>query len=145
MSVAGQFWYTNQVTSRRTHLALLLLALCMLAAGCRRGEPPKPQVNEQGVLQCSETCADHGQCGTLPNAKKAVLANDGGPAVSFHDRYFADKTSVLVVEINDRELLPANNGVPLPNSTPYPHQFYRVSVPDGTMSWVSAWCIVKTE
>lgn len=131
----------------RLLLLVLLSALSLPAVACRGNkQAPKPQVNEQAVLVCTEACAAHGQCGTLPTAKKAVLTNNGGPAVSLHDRYLPTGTAVQVVEINERQLLPAQGGSPrTADATPFPHLFYRVTVPDGSSTWVSDWCIQKAD
>jgi hypothetical protein len=124
------------------HLLLLALGLVVLAS-CGSNQPSQPAVNEPGVLVCSRECGDRSQCGVLQSAEHAVLANEGGPAVTLHDRYFLDGTTVTVLEINERQLLPAQNGVPIPNSTPFPHNFFRVSEAGGKTAWVSGWCIER--
>lgn len=100
-------------------------------------------VDQQARVTCSESCTRHGQCGTLPDNQKAILAGVNGPAVSLHDRFFIEGTEVIVVEISERELIAAQNGVPLiPQATPFPHTFYRVSAADRT-AWVSEWCLAR--
>lgn len=133
--------------NRSLQSLVIVLAISLAAVACRgNGEKPRPQVNERGVVVCSEACANHGQCATLPTARKAVLANRGGPAVSLHDFYLPVDAVVQVTEINERQLLPAKDGSPITaNTTPFPHLFYRVAASDGTAAWVSDWCIEKVD
>jgi hypothetical protein len=72
-----------------------------------------------------------------------VLASDGGPAVSGHNRFFFDEALVTVVGSQQRELIAARDGVPLiAEATNFPHLFYRVS--DGVKTaWVSEWCLAR--
>jgi hypothetical protein len=131
------------MTTRRARLSLLLLLSLALAA-CRDGTPSIPAVGEQAVLACSDTCVAHGQCGRLATNELVVLANAGGPAVKFQDRFFPDGARVTLTEVNERELIAARNGVPLTNSaTPFPHAFYLVQDAGGRSGWVSAWCIAR--
>jgi len=98
--------------------------------------------NDQARVVCSETCAARGQCGTLPDDRRVVLANENGPAVSLHDRLFSDDALVTITELNWRELAAARNGSPISPVTPFPHTFYLVNGEDKT-AWVSEWCLEK--
>jgi len=120
---------------------IFLMALAMLTA-CRNGGNSFA-VEQQVQTTCSETCARRGQCGTLPDNQRAVLANSAGPAVSLHDRYFTEGTVVTILAISEHALIAAQNGVPLtPGATPFPHNFYQVSTTDKT-AWVSEWCLAR--
>lgn len=124
-------------------LIIALLALLVLLAGCRDGEDAQFAQDEQLLTTCSEECATHGQCGAMPDDTRVVLAMEGGPAVSLHDRFFTEGTTVTVVEISPRELIAARDGAPLINqATPFPHVFYRVSG-DNKTAWVSQWCLAR--
>jgi hypothetical protein len=121
---------------------LLILATFVITAACRNRNAALG-IDEVAITVCNETCARHGQCGTLADGRKAVLANLIGPAVSLHDRFFEDGTQVMVNEISDRELIAARDSVPLYlESTPFPHTFYRVTAGDKT-AWVSQWCLER--
>ena len=124
-------------------LALLTIILVGVLAACRGNAAESPQfvVDEQAEITCSEECVNHGQCGTIDDDPVA-LAMEGGPAVSLHDRFFLEGALVTILELSQRELLDARNGVPLPESTPFPHTFYRVSS-EGKIAWVSEWCLVR--
>lgn len=123
-------------------LILVFLSALSLLTACRNENVPFT-VEEEAEATCSETCARYGQCGTLPDNQKAVLANQAGPAVSLHDRYFTEGTRVIVIEISQRDLVASRNGVPLiPDTTPFPHTFYRVNSADKS-AWVSEWCLAR--
>lgn len=124
-------------------LTLLILNIVGLLAACGGDETIQFAVDEQVQATCSDQCASHGQCGALEGDVRAVLAMEGGPAVSLHDRFFTDGTLVTVVEISQRELISARDGIPLlAQATPFPHLFYRVTA-DGKTAWVSEWCLVR--
>lgn len=124
-------------------LTFLLLATLGLLAACRGDEPAQFAADEEAKTTCSDACAGRGQCGTLDGDKRVILAMEGGPAVALHDRFFFDSTLVKVIEISQRELIAARDGVPqsLP-ATPFPHTFYRVS-DGGKTAWVSEWCLAR--
>lgn len=130
----------------RPALSLLVLAtvLVVLLAACGGDDEEVPFAqNEQALIACTETCAVHGQCGTLPDNQRVVLANQNGPAVSLHDRLFVESTVVTIVEPNPRELIAAREGAPLiGQATPFPHMFYRVDG-EGKIAWVSEWCLAR--
>ena len=129
----------------RPLLRLLLLGLAVaLLAACRNGEETPLGPGEQGEITCSDECAAHGQCGTLEdNEQLAVLANEGGPAVTLHNRYFVAETLVTIEEANTRDIIAARDGAPLlAEATPFPHTFYRVTG-EGKTAWVSEWCVVR--
>ncbi len=114
-----------------------------LLAACGRNEEVPFAQDEQAQIVCSDACAGHGQCGALADDRLAVLANEGGPAVTLHDRFFVEGLAVTVVEPNPRELIAARDGVPLiAEATPFPHYFYRVSG-EGKTAWVSEWCLAR--
>ena len=124
---------------------LVVLAFLMtgLLAACGGDDEVPFTVDEPAQLTCSEECAARGQCGTLPDSSRVVLASTGGPAVTLHDRFFRDGAAVTVVEINERELIAARDNQPLTGiATPFPHTFYRVSGEDRT-AWVSEWCMAR--
>jgi hypothetical protein len=121
---------------------LLLLATILSLVACRDRQI-RFSIDEQGVITCSDACARHGQCGVMLGDQKAVLANQGGPAVSLHDRFFNEGTVVTVVDLRERELIAARDSVPLiAQSTPFPHIFYQVNTVDKT-AWVSEWCLAR--
>ncbi|MCL4802669.1 MAG: hypothetical protein KJ046_00030 [Anaerolineae bacterium] len=124
-------------------LTFLILATLGLLAACRGNEPSQFGVDEQAKATCSDECATRGQCGTLDKDTRVVLAMEGGPAVSLQDRFFIDGTLVTVIELSQRELIAARDGVPqsLP-ATPFPHTFYRVTG-EGKTAWVSEWCLAR--
>lgn len=129
---------------RRTFLIALLMAVVLVLAACR-GDGGNSQfiVDEQVEATCSEDCANHGQCGTLTDGARVVLAMEGGPAVSLHDRFFLEGSLVTVLELSARELTAARNGVAISaEATPIPHTFYRVNG-DGKTAWVSEWCLAR--
>lgn len=126
-------------------LPLVIISLVGLLAACRGDDTGTSQfiVDEQVQATCSEDCVNHGQCGTVNDGTRVVLAMDGGPAVTLHDRFFPDGVLVTVLELSERELTPARNGVPISTeATPFPHTFYRVSG-EGKMAWVSEWCLER--
>jgi hypothetical protein len=124
-------------------LLVMLCALTLLAAACRDETPVPFARDEQARIDCSEACAARGQCGTLIDDTRAVLANEGGPAVSLHNRFFLQDTLVTVVETSARELIAARDGVPLiAEATSFPHLFYRVTG-EGKDAWVSEWCLAR--
>lgn len=135
----------------RTYLVLLLILLVVIVIGAtslitsfRGRETGNPQfaVDEQAQTTCSNVCVDHGQCGTIDD-NRVVLAMDGGPAVTLHDRFFPEGAMVTIVEVNQRELIAAREGVPNSvEATPFPHTFYRVNS-EGKTAWVSGWCLAR--
>jgi hypothetical protein len=51
---------------------------------------------------------------------------------------------VVVDETTERRLIGARDGVRLPEATPFPHTFYRVTQAElARTAWVSAWCITR--
>lgn len=132
----------------RTRLVCTVIALTsvlvLLLAACRGGgEDDRFVQNEQARIVCSEMCSTRGQCGTLTNGQRAVLANVNGPAVSLHDRLYIEGIAVTIVEPSPRELIAARDGAPLiGQATPFPHMFYRVNAEDKT-AWVSEWCLER--
>lgn len=129
---------------RRTLLAIILvtMGLVILLTACRNGETAFV-LEEQVRIMCTEECAARGQCGTLPDGRQAILADDRGPAVSQHNRFFVHETLATIVNINERELIAAVDGVPqIAQTTPFPHLFYQVSA-EGKTAWVSQWCIER--
>ncbi|MEZ4515817.1 MAG: hypothetical protein R3C44_02905 [Chloroflexota bacterium] len=134
---------TTSTAARRLWL-LLLIVLAM--AACRSQTPTLPAVGEQAVLVCSEECAARGQCGTVNNSDIVVLANEGGPAVKFQDRYFSTGTLVTLAEVSEREVIAARDGAPLTGSaTPFPHSFFLAQDEGGKSAWVSSWCVARPE
>jgi len=125
-------------------LALLIIILVILLTACRKGDQEAPFAqNDQARIACTETCAARGQCGTLPDGRRAVLANQSGPTVSLHDRFFIEEATVTVTESSPRELIAARDGVALTSqATPFPHIFYRVASED-KIAWVSEWCLAR--
>jgi hypothetical protein len=123
-------------------LAALTCLLVWLLAACGGGENVPFAANEQARIECTDECAAHGQCGTLTsNDQPAVLANEGGPAVTLQNRFFLEDSVVTVVESSQRELIAAEGGVPLLGvATQFPHMFYLVSG-EGKTAWVSEWCL----
>ncbi len=127
---------------RPTSLLAALLTLFLLLAACGR-EPAPLAVDEQVQAVCTDECVARGQCGRLTDERLVVLANEGGPAVSLHNRFFFDQSLVTIREINAREVIAARDGVPLlSESTPFPHAFYRVEG-EGRIAWVSEWCLAR--
>lgn len=125
-------------------LVLLVAALVALLSACRRGDDDVLfAVDEAAKIACTATCAARGQCGTLPDNQRVVLANEGGPSVSIHDRLFFEGAPVTVVESNPRQLIAARDGQPLiGQATPFLHTFYRVNG-EGRTAWVSEWCLAR--
>ena len=126
-------------------LIVLTFGLIGLLAACGRGDETVPQfvVDEQVQVTCSDECAAHGQCGALVDDARVVLASEGGPAVTLHDRLFVEETLVTILELSQRELIAARDGAPLlGQATPFPHVFYRVSSESKT-AWVSEWCLAR--
>ncbi len=121
-----------------------MCATLWVLAACRGGDEPVPfAVDEQAEIACTETCALHGQCGTLPDEQQAVLANSAGPAVTLHDRFFLDGVLVTVQELSQRSLIGALNGQPLIGvATEFPHLFYLVN-DEAKVAWVSEWCLER--
>ncbi len=132
------------IVIRRPLLLLLLMGLAAaLSVACRNGEESPLAQGDQAQITCSDECAARGQCGTLEDEQLAILAHDSGPAVTLHNRFFADETLVTVEEINTREIIAARDGVPLNSeATPFPHTFYRVTG-EGKTAWVSGWCLSR--
>lgn len=131
----------------RPTFSLVVLAVIMvwLLAACRGGDEDVPFVKDEQVqITCSDACAVHGQCGALAEGPRAVLANEGGPAVTLHNRYFLDETLVTVVESNLRQVTTMRDGAPLDplEATPFPHTFYLVNG-EGKTAWVSEWCLAR--
>ena len=137
----------------RTYLVFFLVLLAVILVGMaglitffRGRDTANTQlaVDEQVQTTCSDACVDHGQCGTIGD-NRVVLAMDGGPAVTLHDRFFPEGAIVRIVELSQRDLVAARNGVPLStaDATPFPHTFYRVSGELGKTAWVSAWCLAR--
>lgn len=85
-------------------LAVACCALLWLLAACRGGgdENVPFAVEEQAKIACTETCALHGQCGTLPDEQRAVLAGSVAPVVTLHDRFFLEGNLVIVQELSQR-------------------------------------------
>ncbi len=125
-------------------LVVACAALVWLLAACRGNDEPVPfAVDEQAKVACTETCALHGQCGTLPDEQRAVLAHSAGPAVTLQDRFFLEGVLVAVRELSQRSLIGALNGQPLIGvATEFPHLFYRVEG-EGKIAWVSEWCLER--
>lgn len=124
-------------------LVALICSLLVLLAGCGRNENVPFVPNDLAQITCSDDCAGHGQCGTLGGDQRVVLANEGGPAVTLHDRFFFDGISVTIVEPSQRELIAARDGIALiAEATPFPHLFYRVNG-EGKTAWVSEWCLAR--
>ena len=125
-------------------LVLLVAALVALLSACRRGDDKVLfAVDEQAKIACTDTCAGRGQCGTLPDKQRVVLANEGGPSVSIHDRLFFEGAAVTVVESNPRQLIAASDGQQLiGKATPFHHTFNRVNG-EGRTAWVSEWCLAR--
>ncbi len=121
---------------------ILLLVVTALLAACGNEAAPFA-VNEQAQIACTAECADRGQCGELGDGRRAVLANEGAPAVTAQNRFFVNETPVTVLDIQPRELIAARDGVALiAEATSFPHMFY--SVTDGTKTaWVSEWCLAR--
>lgn len=133
--------FARSSLSRTALIFLVMVLITFTACRNRRDEGFAPE--QQAKASCTETCARRGQCGTLPDNRKAILANQSGPAVSLHDRFFTEGSVVTVIEVGERELIATQNGVPLiPGATPFPHTFYRVSTADKT-AWVSSWCLTR--
>ena len=127
---------------RPTLIFATLFALALTLAACR-GEVIPLAVDEQAQIDCTDECAARGQCGRLPDERRVVLANEGRPAVSDHNRFFLDETLVVVREASNRELIAARDGVPLTNeAVAFPHIFYRVEG-EGKNAWVSEWCVAR--
>ena len=127
---------------RPTLFLAILFALALYLAACRGGNVPLA-VDEAAKIECTQECAERGQCGVLPDDRRAVLANEGRPAVRDHNRFFIDETPVTVREVSDRQLIAARDRVPLTvEATPFPHLFYRVEG-EGKNAWVSEWCIAR--
>lgn len=130
--------------TRPLRLLGLVLLLGVALAACRDQTPPTPGVGEPAVLSCTEACVARGQCGRLNTNQAVVLANEAGPAVRFQDRYFLEGTRVTLVEVNEREVIAARNGVPQTDTaTPFPHSFFRVDDGAGEVAWVSSWCVAR--
>jgi hypothetical protein len=119
---------------------LLILATLAITAACRN-RAASFSINETAQTVCNKTCAERGQCGTLIDGRRVILANLIGPAVSMHDRFFEEGTVVLVTDVSQRELIDARDGAPLyQEATPFPHLFYQVTAGEKT-AWVSEWCL----
>lgn len=124
----------------------LIIVLIFLLAACRRGDKEVPFAQgDQARIACSKSCAAHGQCGTLPDSRRVVLANQSGPTVSLHDRLYADGAAVTIMEKSERQLIAARDGEPLTGqATPFPHTFYLVrNEGEGKDGWVSEWCLAR--
>lgn len=131
-------------TKRPFPWPILVFALLFLA-GCGREETPLA-VNEQVQAVCTAECSDRGQCGVLSGASQAVLANEAGPAVRFHDRYFVENTLLTILAMVERQLLPAENGIPIAAvDQSFPHQFFQVANADGKTGWISEWCVARPQ
>ena len=126
----------------RPALPFVALLALMLLAACRDEVVPLG-VNEPAKINCSEECANRGQCGRLPDDRPAILASEGGPAVSGHNRFFFNESLVTITNTQERELIPASNGVPINmQAERMPHTFYQVT--DGVKTaWVSGWCLAR--
>ena len=137
-------WWSMRISNNRRVFVLtsvLLLGFVLLVA-CGGGGPLT--VGEQATLICSEECAARGQCGSLTDDTKVVLGQDSGPVVRGHNRFFVENVVVTVDETTERTLIGALNGVPLVETTPFPHTFYRVTQPEiPKTAWVSGWCITR--
>lgn len=125
-------------------VAGVIVAVLLLS---RRGNNNVPfAVNDRALLACTETCAGRGQCGTLDNSRRVVLANAAGPVVKNHDRLYQDGSQAIIVDLADRELIAARNGAPLiGESDPFRHTFYLVQSQEGKTAWVSGWCLARPE
>ncbi len=107
---------------------------------------PCPVSASKRCSTCAGECSTRGQCGLVSNDQQVVLANEAGPAVKFQDRFFPVGTLVTLIEVNERELIDARNGVPqIDSATPFPHNFYRAQDAAGKTAWVSSWCIARPE
>ena len=127
---------------RPTLIFAAVFALALYLAACR-GDTVPLVVDEAAKIVCTEQCAERGQCGVLPDDRRAVLANEGRPAVWDHNRFFVDEALVTVREVSNRELIASRNRAPLTvEATPFPHLFYRVEG-EGKNAWVSEWCIER--
>ncbi len=126
---------------RPTLLFATLFALAYFLAACR-GEVVPLAVDEQAQIDCTDECATRGQCGRLLDDRLVVLANEGRPAVSAHNRFFLDEALVVVREVVNRELVAASNGSPQAGAVPFAHVFYRVEG-EGKNAWVSEWCVAR--
>ncbi len=123
-------------------IGIVIAALLMTRPGGGDNDVPYAQ-GEQARIECNETCAVHGFCGTLPDNQRVILANQLGPSVSLYDRLFAEGAIVAIVDPNQRELIAARNGSPLiGQATPFPHFFYQVEG-EGKIGWVSEWCLAR--
>jgi hypothetical protein len=130
------------VNWRLTRLLVILIGSFVLLVACGNTATLTP--GEQATLICAEECAARGQCGTLSDGTKVVLAQDSGPVVRGHNRFFIENVVVTVDETTERRLIGAQNGVRLPEATPFPHIFYRVTQAESVRTaWVSAWCITR--
>lgn len=133
------------ITFSVRRLSPLLLIGTLLIVACRN-DPPPPGVGEQAILSCTADCTARGQCGTLTNNQAVVLANEAGPSVKFQDRYFPNGTVVTLIEVNQRDLIAARDGVPQnASATPFPHNFFRAQDAAGKTAWVSSWCVARPE
>jgi hypothetical protein len=72
------------------------------------------------------------------------LAHESGPVVLGHNRFFVENAVVVIEEKTERRLIGARNGVRLPEATPFPHAFYRVTQREiARTAWVSEWCMTR--
>ena len=127
---------------RPTLFFATLVALAYFLAAWR-GEVVPLAVDGQAQIDCTDECATRGQCGRLLDDRRVVLANDGRPAVSAHNRFFLDEALVVVREVSHRELIAARDGVPPMNeAVPFAHVFYR-GEGEGKNDWVSEWCVAR--
>lgn len=120
---------------------LLLAGILLTACG---DDLPTFAVGDQGVVVCSDDCAAHGQCGSTSDERRVILANQAGPIIRFHDRYFPEDTIVTIRDSQPRELIAAEGGIRLEDATPFPHTFYLIAGTVGEIEktgWVSQWCL----
>ncbi len=121
-------------------LATLFLTACGLLGGrgqtANLGHQIGLELNSTAVLTCSESCADHGWCGTAGDQRPVVLGNAVDPASPVHDRLFLQDTQVIIdfATIATIQYVATGEQAELP--------FYHVmSINDGKSAWIAGWCI----
>jgi hypothetical protein len=125
----------------KRHLSILLgigLLLGLLVA-CGRGEPllgNQAQIEGNGRLLCSQSCAERGQCGYNENQQEVVLGHSASPATQNHNQLFQTNQIVTVNFSEDRQVEPVIAG------EPFTLRFYYITDGDGLQAgWVAGWCI----
>ena len=103
------------------------------------GQSAQLPLQGQGILACSQECADQAQCGTNEELGQVVLLSSQEPRLDAHDLIAGNNFIVDIREALDVAVV--RPGMDEVQSM----RFYKVSIKDQNVNrgdaWVAGWCI----